>query len=190
MTLQDYFNLVLQFIPTAATLPVGSVYNAINMARRIVAAQSDATLTLYNFDLTAGDWDYPYPTVESCQIISVRKVWLYIGNERYQLDRKPIGSYTLSGFQSWPVRWWVKENTVYYYPIPAQAYSTDWKVTLLPLTLVNASDTDSQIRYQYSDAVTMLACKYTALSDGNISLAQAYEEMYRDVLEKLPRSTL
>ncbi len=194
MTLQDYYNAILADVPTAATLTTSSIYDAINKARRSVAAETDATLDLYSFTLTAGTWNYPFPasvtaSVLTGQIVAVRKIWYYLGTVRNQIPKELIGSYSMSNFQSWPVKWWTQQNKVYYWPIPAQAYPTEWLCQILPANLVNPGDAEV-IPYQYTDAIEALACRYTALKDGNAQLAGGFGQLYMELLGKLPRRSM
>ena len=192
MTLQDYYEGVLENVPTANTLNYQVVYNAINRARRRMAAETDATLALYNFTLTPNVWNYPYSgaLVAGCSVISVRKVWLYIGTTREKIPKVKKFDYFYTNFSSWPVKWWVEGNSVYYWPNPAEAYQSDWQVAKQPVTLATLADVDNEIPFQYTDAAIFLASKYTAITDGNSQLADFFEQEYQRAMALLPRNTL
>jgi hypothetical protein len=198
MVLQDYYNQVIEDVPTAAALDPQSVYDAINRARRRVASETDAALALYTFNLIPGTWNYPYTAtiVEGCSLIAVRKVWIYIGTVRYPLG--PCGDgrsskkfeYPYANFQSWPIKWWKSEGSIYYWPVPASNYTTDWICVKMPNTLSNIRDVDNDIPYQYFDATCLLANKYTAIKDGNLQLAAGFEELYQQAMAVLPRGDM
>ena len=194
ITLQDYYTAVLENVPTAATLATQTVFDCINRARRRLAAESDATLALFTFTLTPGTWNYPYDTaglVDGCSVISILRVWLYIGTTRYELPKSAIKyDYFYTNFASWPIKWWTEKNSLYLWPTPSSNYQMDWQVKKQPNTLAALTDPELEIKYQYSDACQMLCCKYVAMADGNVNLAQFFEGEYQRAMEILPRSNM
>ena len=192
--LTDYYNSVQDWIPTLASLPQASVYRQINKARRTLARETDATITTYPFPFVVGQESYAFPTVNGCIMQVIMETYYYNGNMRIppfgSLPRVLIGSEWWSGFQSWPLSYYDLNGSVYYWPIPAFAYSAYVKGKLDPIDLTTSSGTDTIIDPRFQDAVVPLASKYCALLDGNIDLANAMEAEYRLTLSRLPRHFL
>lgn len=192
MQLQDYYSALSIYIPTLPTLPTASVYDAINRARRDLAAMSDITMTVTSLSLLANTASYAYPTVNGCDIISIYKygVWGYNGNLRYAINRRDAAEYPLANFNGLPSRYWLKNRTITFWPTPAIAMQSDLKVKLRPVTLANPTDTDNQITEEYQDALTFLAGSYVAMADRNQNLAEYLKEQFKEQMSRLPRDNM
>jgi hypothetical protein len=191
MMLTDYYTAVGDHIPTLSSLSTAAVYRMINKARRMVARQTDATIMTYPFTFTINQQPYPYPTVNSCTMKYIMETYYYIGNLRQpvkgSLTQLPAGGDLLLNYYGWPVAYSLLAGNVLYWPIPSFGYSAYIKGKLEPIDITSTSGNDSIIPTEYQDAVVILGAKNCALLDGNMELALALQELYKDELRSLPR---
>jgi hypothetical protein len=185
MTLQDYINGVANYVPTAPTLSQTVLISAINSARNRVLLDTGALNQIYSTTLQGGLNTYPFPSINGLQVSSIFKVWIYIGTMQVPLRREKIDYNPLTTIQQYPYAWWTQLDTIYFYPTPATNIATDWYVGITRIPpLVNLTDTET-LPQEYWDAVQACAARQTALADGNMQLASAYDGEYKYYLNQL-----
>jgi hypothetical protein len=189
--LSDYYAAVGDYVPTLSTLSTVAVYRQINKARRIVARQTDATLTTYNFSFIPAQQPYPYPTVNGCIMKYIMETYYYIGNVRFpfkgSLPQMTAGADPMLNYNGWPVAYYLLNDNVYYWPVPSFAYNAYIKGKLDPIDITATGGTDAIIPNEFQDAVVMQGSKLCALLDSKLELAASMELLYRDALSSLPR---
>ncbi|HEM55972.1 MAG TPA: hypothetical protein ENO30_04325 [Thermodesulfobium narugense] len=183
MTLQDYINELSNYVPTQSTILTPTLITAINQARKRIALESGCQTQIYSFNLKAGVNSYPYSslTINNLPILNVIKAWVYIGTIRHPLERKRMGYNPLANIQSYPAYWWQELQTVYYYPTPADSYQAEWLVSTQIPQLVNMTDVET-LPTIYHEAVKVCAARQVALADGNVQLAQVYDNDYKSLM--------
>lgn len=190
MTLQDYINDVLIKVPTAINLPQANIITAVNNARTELASTCNLGLTVVNNPLTAGQMSYPFIVNTTYTQIGVKNIWIYLGTDRYKIPRKTMGSYPIQNFQGYPTYYYLQNQTVYFYPIPADAYSSDWEILSIPSPFVNLTDTESYIPLAYRLPLEILVASYTAMLDNKVALAQEFKKSYEGMILKFNRGDM
>ncbi|MEM0173539.1 MAG: hypothetical protein QXI16_03420 [Sulfolobaceae archaeon] len=181
MLLSDYLNEVQRYVPASINLPVATIVNAINSARRKLALDTGCMNQIYSFNLTAGTSQYSFPSVNGLKIYNVLNVWAYLGTIRYKLKKRRMGFNPIQNIKSFPTDWWEQQQSVIYFPIPSYPYQTEWEIFTNLILLVNPTDVET-IPLIYHEAVTYLAARQVALATGNVPLAQVYQGEYISLL--------
>jgi len=190
MTLNDYINEALLRVPTAITLPQATIISAVNDARSELSLITNPALTITGVPLVAGQMSYAYPTSSTYTVTGIKRIWVYLGTERYEIKRRPMGKYEISGLQAYPAYYYIENGSVYFYPVPSSDYETDWEVSSIPNPLVNTTDTESYIPAPYIYALNFLIAAYVSIYDTKVQLSQAYRQMYQNFLGSLNKGDM
>ncbi len=183
--LQDYLNIVQGCIPTYPTLNTAQIIQQVNLARNRVALWTNCTKSTMQYPLTANTSTYPLSTIFGNVIpTGIEDIWVWFGNFKYQLEKGTIDSYVLP-MTAYPVKYWLSNQSIVFYPAPSQAYNTDIVYTYQPVALVNTTDIDNDIPTVYAQAVGYLAASNSALLDANMQLSQAYEQLAKQVIQEV-----
>jgi len=190
MTLQDYLTDVTYKVPTATTLSQTSLISAVNDARLEISSVCNIGLTILPVILTAGTNSYPYVVNSTLTQTGLRRIWVYLGNERYEIPRQPMGEYPLSGFQAYPAYYYLEGQSIYFYPIPSSDLTTDWEVVSIPTPLVNLADIEIYIPPIYLLPTKVLIASYVAVMDNKLKLSQVFRERYMTLVASFGKGAL
>ena len=187
MTLQDYLNAIVRWVPTVSSVATADQIAAINDARVELAAVADINSQIQNTSLVVNQGAYNFLTPTGATMTGVKKIWIYIGDIRYVIPRRTAGNYPLANYNGYPLYYYMATGVVNFWPAPSQAFSSDWEIDTIPADLVNTTDTESYVPAIFQRPLIKLISSYGALLDNKVSLAQVLRKDYEVMMSSLAR---
>ena len=144
-----------------------------NKARRKVAAETGCTRQIAEgFPLAQGTSKIAFTDIVTTnRVIGILDAYLfYSPTTRYALRYYPYSQFSRSGsvvysYNGPPVMWSQVAQTVYISPIPYQAYTADFDVSVEPVDLVQLTDVDTEIPSPFSECVKYYMCHLAKIKD-------------------------
>lgn len=157
-----------------------------------------ATANVVNINITAeGQEIYAFSAVNLSEFSGVesfhmvRSVSIIFNNLRFSLARYSFSVYQ-ARFRSYPKQYQYvptlysqfgqgNSGSLYLYPIPSQAYQTEWDCSCLPQDLT-AENSPEALPEPWRDSVKYMAAYFMYLELQNLNYAEYYKKQYRDWL--------
>ena len=197
MALNNYTTLTRQLLhdPNAQLWSNTQLTGYINDARNQIARDTKCLRQITSVTLTAGVEQYTIATLADSlglapYIVDVMNIDLYWGSTRYSLS-----------YAAWTVfnanlRYWQNLQqrpiaysrmgglSIYFGPVPDQAYVTDWTVSIQPQPLVTDT-TVEQIPIPFTDAVPFWAAYQAKFYEQAMGEAAIFENEYNKRIRKI-----
>lgn len=181
MTFADYKSIIINYLPASKARPDSEFLTAINFARKEIARIFDPLIIYATFNTVPEKQEYSltetlgYSYFEN--IDKLLNVQCSFGTYIYNLVKSFKEHFYFTSFVGLPVYYYHFGDTLGFFPIPAQEYQIQIKLSKIPADLTKTSvELDELLPYR--ELIVLHSCEHIAMYLGNAELAGFFRSIY------------